>query len=415
MDPEVTRTELENRACRLLLRYFHEGTASSATSFLLTPEDREAVQIHWALSRQVSDLCRTLVRNEATIGNAWTREPESGYFVRGEIDAIATIVQRRMSGDARKAVFFDTDRTFDTAANQAVLTVLRLARRNLIRLHSLHLPLALQGMAFESSLLLTYAMRLRAFKSIRLTAESSLAKAIRDLSDARIQRVAIYRLAYEAAKLLWDCEKCRPEALEAVFRSSVIAPLDDWKLFEMVCSIEIAGAIGAISSVSPKLSLIARGINHPICTVDNYEIYWQSGAANRIEREASLDEALERNALKGLGLSPPQDIPDIVIRHNERGIISVIEVKFPSSNSASRIGAVRRAVKQVVRYSRLYRQDDERADLISRSAIILPVLPEQIIGKWPRSGYDPWPTCLSLEDLWDGTAALWVERSLLRT
>jgi hypothetical protein len=183
-------------------------------------------------------------------------------------------------------------------------------------------------------------------------------------------RPRIYRLAVEAYSLLQGLERGEADAIETVARSALIAPLEDWRRFELAVGLAVGEAVARVASAPLQLHLLAGDSAAPIVTTGRFAVHWQQ--RTRFYSSPTLEESEQktRDILAAFGLSIGADRPDFVVVDREAdAVVSIIEVKYVAGDTVS--GRFREAVGQIVRYARGYAPAGQTGDIIAQSLVAL--------------------------------------------
>jgi len=122
MDERALEDAITDHAASLLLRYCSATEAARVSSPSIALErDRELLRLHWALSPAVSTLVSYILAHRHEIQSilSTARRVEDG-IVRGRLDAVATLKQRRVSGMPTAVVSQEPLRSYDSGPNQVL-------------------------------------------------------------------------------------------------------------------------------------------------------------------------------------------------------------------------------------------------------------------------------------------------------
>jgi hypothetical protein len=357
----------------LLLRYFRGGAIIGGDAPRLDHRrDVELLKGHWAVSGPVRALVKYVLTHPHEAQSLLTfRTRVDDAVARGRIDARRTWAHRIQSGLPSAIVAEEPVRSFKTGPNMLLAWVLREAAVYTARLSSWQSPSSPYVTIVEEA-----QREIRAVQRIEPLRDPlraiSLGQrpgpgAVRTAARARQQ---IYRHAVLAYQLLQGLERGDAEAMNVVARSALIAPLEEWRRFELAVGLA-AGEALAVACHSPlQLHLLGGDSSGPIITAGRYAIHWQQRTMHYTAPELEPSEFTTREILTAYGISVGSDRPDIVIVDRERDeVVAVIEVKYLAGDTAS--ARFREAVDQVVRYARGYAALGETGPLIARSLVAL--------------------------------------------
>lgn len=357
----------------LLLRYFRGGAPiEGGVPRLDQRRDVEILKGHWALSAPVRGLVNYALAHphEAQALLAY-RQRIDDAVARGRIDARRTWLYRQQSGLPSALVTHEAVRSFNTGPNLLLAWVLREAASYTARL------LSWQGSASPYLPVIEKAQaEMRAVQRIE-----SLREPLRAISlgqrpnagavrDAARSRKPLYRLAVEAYRLLQGLERGEAEAMERVARSALLAPLEDWRRFELAVGLSLGEALARAAGGPLHLHLLGSDSSGPIVTAGRFAIYWQQ--ITRYHQPAPLEasELRVRGVLKAYGINVGTERPDlIVVNRDQEAVAAVVEVKYIAGDTAT--VRFREAVDQVVRYGRSYAARGATGPLLARSLVAL--------------------------------------------
>lgn len=357
----------------LLLRYFRGGAPIEADVPRL--DQRRNVEIlkgHWSLSAPVRDLVGYALANphEAQALLAY-RQRVDDAVARGRIDARRTMIHRQQTGLPSALVTHEPVRSFNTGPNLLLAWVLREAASYTARL------LSWQGSASPYLSAIETAQRdLRAVQRIE-----ALREPIRALSlgqrpspgavvEAARSRRPLYRLAVDAYRLLQGLERGKAEAMERVARSALLAPLEDWRRFELAVGLSLGEALARASGGPLQLHLLGGDSSGPIATAGRFAVYWQQRTPYYQAPPLEPSEIAARGVLEVYGMNVGGDRPDLIVVDREKdAVAAVVEVKYVTGGTPS--DRFREAVDQVVRYGRAYAPVGATGPLLAKSLVAL--------------------------------------------
>jgi hypothetical protein len=357
----------------LLLRYFRSGAQIDGDIPRLDQRrDVDILKGHWAVSAPVRSLVAYLAErpHEAQALLAY-RERIDDAVARGRIDARRTWLYRQQTGLPSALVAHEPVRSFNTGPNMLLAWVLREAAAYTVRLlswqsdKSPYLPVLKLAQAQMRHVQRIEALR-EPLKAVSLGQRPN-ADAVRD--SARSRR-PLYRKAVDAYRLLQGLERGERKAMDSVARSALIAPLEDWRRFELAVGLAVGEALARASGGVLHLHLLGSDSSGPIVTAGRYAVYWQQITKYHTPAPLEPSELAVRDVLQDYGISVGTERPDLVVvdRDADR-VAAVVEVKYIAGDTATT--RFREAVDQVVRYGRSYAAAGATAPLLERSLVAL--------------------------------------------
>ena len=374
----------------LLLRYFRGGAAIEGEAPRLDQRrDVEILKGHWAVSAPVRALVGHVLANphEAQALLAF-RERVDDAMARGRIDARKSWLYRQQTGLPAALVTHEPVRSFNTGPNLLLAWVLREASAYTARL------LSWQGSASPYLSVIEAAQsQMRLVQRIEAFREPLRAVALGQRPGAGAVRESVrsrrklYRLAVDAYRLLEGLERGERDAMDRVSRSALLAPLEDWRRFELAVGLAVGEALSRIAGGPLRLHLLASNSSGPIVTAGRFAIYWQQITRYHAPAPLEPSEIATREILKAYGINVGTERPDLVVVDRERdAVASVIEVKYIAGDTAT--ARFREAIDQVVRYGRSYAPAGQTGPLLRRSLVAIsrnaPVLVDES-GEVPAS------------------------------
>lgn len=357
----------------LLLRYFRGGAQiDGEVPRLDQRRDVDILKGHWAMSAPVRALVGYLAARPHEAQALLTyRERVDDAVARGRIDARKTWLYRQQTGLPSALVTHEPVRSFNTGPNMLLAWVLREAAAYTARLlswqgdNSPYLPMIEAAQTQMRRVQRIEALR-EPLKAVSLGRRPN-AGAVRD--SARSRR-PLYRKAVEAYRLLQGLERGDVEAMDRVARSALIAPLEDWRRFELAVGLAIGEALARASGGTLHLHLLGSDSSGPIVTAGRFAVYWQQITKYHVPAPLETSEAAVRDALRDYGIATGTERPDLVVVDREAGAAAaVVEVKYIAGDTAA--VRFREAVDQVVRYGRSYASADATGPLLERSLVAL--------------------------------------------
>jgi hypothetical protein len=355
------------------LRYFREGRAARVERAQVdVASDRALLLAHWAMSSKTLELWRYAISHKhelETILSARLTEGLRG--IRGRLNAIQTVVRRRVTGNAALFAYYEPRRSYNVGPNQLVAWILRkahLAAKSL----SGGTPSPYSNMRDEALKLTYNARRLEAMKSLaQPTFIQSARLSASAIKQAARSRRSIYRRAHETYELLRGIEDGSENAINAVLRETLIAPLKDWQTFELMTALGIARSIERRTGMSMRISDLTLGMLKPIIRIGQYSLYWQKHGPEYLTPSLEMYEGKVDFILRAYGAPFASDRPDLtIVDESLQRTIAIVEAKFFSAEISGR-DAFRLAVEQVVRYARGYSHRTPLDDLLGCSLVAL--------------------------------------------
>lgn len=357
----------------LLLRYFRGGAPiEGGVPRLDQRRDVEILKGHWAVSAPVRGLVGyTLAHPHEAQALLSYRQRIDDAVARGRIDARRTWLYRQQSGLPSTLVTHEPVRSFNTGPNLLLAWVLREAASYTARL------LSWQGSASPYLPVIEKAQaEMRAVQRIESLREPLRAVSLGQrpnasaVRDAARSRRPLYRHAVEAYSLLQGLERGEASAMDRVARSALLAPLEEWRRFELAVGLSLGEALARATGGPLHLHLLGTDSSGPILTAGRFAVYWQQ--ITRYHHPAPLEpsETKVREVLQAYGISVGTERPDlIVVDRDLDAVAAVVEVKYIAGATAT--VRFREAVDQVVRYRRSYATSGETGPLLARSLVAL--------------------------------------------
>lgn len=364
---------IDDYAAGLFLRYFRSGVQTeTGTPAIDVSRDLDLLRSHWAVSAQVRMFVDYVLKHPHETQSLLTfRRRADDVVARGRIDARATSVLRLTSGLPTVIISDEPVRSFDTGPNQVVAWVVYNATLHAARLldeqpdDSGYRSLVESGMAGLAAI-----NRLDALREPLNAATATRRPGPGSIRDATRSRRAMYRHAVAAYRILSDMESGDENAIREIVRSTLMAPVEVWRRFELAVALAIGLTLAETTGVSLTLNVLAGGSEVPILTCGPYAIYWQ-----QVTRHYSLpvpepSEQWTQDALEAYNMRATSDRPDLVLVDEETAsIVAIIEVKYLAGDT---VGArFREAMDQIVRYARGYADGADMGALVRRSLIAM--------------------------------------------
>lgn len=354
-----------------LLRYF--GSAVSAKTdrpYVDASRDRDLLRLHWAVSPVVRDLVSYVLQHRHEIQSVLTTALRiEDSVVRGRIDARATVLHRRMTGLTTAIVSQEPLRSYDSGPNQVLSWVL-MQTSSLASRFAAMLPDSASYREVVNATVqnLEQVRRIHAIALMTSQLSATRRPGMSAVVEAGRSRREVYRRARAAYETLLLIESADAEAITAMLRATLLAPLEPWRRYELAVAFGIAEALAAMNQERLVLNLLIGDTSSPIVRIGRFSVFWQSRTKFARPPEIEPSEIVVRRILDAYGLSASSDRPDlVVIDEVAKAVAAVIEVKYLTAEDAT--DRVRSAVTQLVRYSRLYHPIDETGPLLGRSLV----------------------------------------------
>ena len=365
----------------MFLRYFRNGIlAGTGAPHVDRLRDIDLLRAHWAISRPVRDFLSYVLshRHEAQSLLQIHRRTDD-VVARGRIDARSTVLARRVSGHPSLIVSEEPVRSFKTGPNLVVAWVVHMAANHVARIFALQPPeSAYAGLVEAVMSEIAAVKRLDVLREPLKHVAANRRPGPGALRDAARSRRMIYRHAIVAYNTLTGIEAGEEEALLRVLSSTLIAPLEQWRRFELAVAVGIGEVLAEEIGEAMRLSLLGMPPGQPIIQCGRFALYWQSvtrffSPPSPEPSEVRLEAVL---AAYGMGLAP--DRPDLVIIDQDaEAVVAIVEVKYLTGDTAA--VRFREAAVQVVRYARGYSDSTSIDNLIRRSLIALSIEAPEIL------------------------------------
>lgn len=397
-------------AAGLYLRYFRAGILAGATAPIIDlRRDVDLLRGHWAVSAPVREFLTYLLthRHEAQSLLLFKQRIDDAV-ARGRIDARATVLMRMRSGLPSAVVAEEPVRSFNTGPNQLVAWVVHHATLHASRLLDLqpagsaYLPLIEDAMGELAAVKRIDALR----EPLKLLA-ANRRPGPGTLRDAARSRRMIYRLAVAAYNTLSAMEAGEDDAIKTVVTSTLIAPLEVWRRFELAVAIGIGTALSDETGERLKLNILGASAGEPIMRCGRFSVYWQTVTGHYTSPAPEPSEIRLAAALAAYGMNPSSDRPDLVIVDEPTGrVVSVIEVKYLAGDTAN--ARFREANGQIVRYARGYVTGGSIDDLVRRSLVALSADAPALLDDTA-----PAPAAVDFAAMQEGSLRPWIRERLL--
>lgn len=364
--------DINDFSSRILLRYFRFGApVDDISARVILDRDLEVLKGHWALSSAARELVNYVALHPHEAQSLLKFETRIDDTVaRGRINARKTWLQRLQTGLSTVIVAEQPVRSFNTGPNLVLSWVLREVSSYISKL------LSWQGEGspyLESIEAIQQSLRsIQKIESLRepLRTVERRRPTAGDILNAKRSRQKIYHLAVEAYFLLQELETGNPAAIEKITRSALLAPLEDWRRFELAVGLAIGEALSSATNSALQLHLLSGESSSPIITTGRFSLFWQQRTEYYNPPILEPSEQISSDILLAYGLYIGADRPDLIVVDNELACVAaIIEVKYLSGDTAK--ARFKDGVNQVVRYARGYVPQAGLPSLLSRSVVAL--------------------------------------------
>lgn len=397
-------------SARLFLRYFRAGQLAGAERpTILKEADQELLRAHWAISAPVRDFLGYLLTHRHEAQSLLRFRPRVDDAVaRGRIDARASTLARLRTGLPSLLVTEEPVRSFNTGPNQLVAWVVQQAMLYARRLQALQPP----GSAYAA---LTEAVMGELAQVARLDALREPLKHVSGhqrpgagaIRDATRSRLRLYREAVAAYRVLLDLEAGDEAAIRRVLESTLMAPVENWRRFELAVALAIGMTLAELLDAPLELLLLGSRPGEPLLRCGRFDLYWQQLTSLHTHAALEPSEARWAAILAAYGMSLSAERPDLVLVDVEQGrVASVIEVKYLAGDTAN--ARFREAADQLVRYSRGYRDEAGISGLLRQSLIVLSAGAPPMVDETAAA-----PRSTDFAAIQQGALSCWAQERLL--
>ncbi|QDT62378.1 hypothetical protein SV7mr_49260 [Stieleria bergensis] len=406
----VVEPALDEHIVRMLIRYFRQGNGVRfGQSDSLISEDLEYLRIQWAISGELENLVNHLLHNrhEAQASQEFDLQCSSG-FVRGRLLTNATVIERRVSGDRSRSVYYEPKKSFAEGPNHVLGWVIQMSRHVLRRYKNL-----LDQSKGYNARVSAISDRLESCARLSGIGEAIEQTNVRSrpskkaVVQAGKSRRMLYRRAYDAFLLLCKIESGDEQTVMRLLNHSLVGPLEEWQKFELLLALRMAETLSKTLKTKLTLHPIEYGSSRPIASFGDCDVYWQSRSPLQSFPEPEPSERIVNEILMHFKIGVGSDRPDVVVVDRvKQSVLALGEAKF-FGGVGSWTEGVRAAVEQLVRYSRLYSHCNEQGALLRKSIIAVSNLPGDAMASVDCSQT---PVPLSLLDLQNDNMLKWAER-----
>lgn len=366
----AARASMVSETVDILLKYIQRGQSVSVTAEGVRIVEPNAILLHWAFSRPMLDLAATIAADEHQIRRPLADRVYEGPQIRGTLDATATVLLRATSGDPSRFVSRERVRSPHSGANLALVGVLRRAVRSLdladIRSRKTSLPELFRARVDRiEEAKRVVDMRLPGLGTLSDTPIRSA------ITAARREKSPLYHRVAEALELYEAAEAGDRVAMASIISESVVAPGENWRLFELFVGAKILDALSTQTGWSAIIRWMLPGVGGAFATVGPYELYWQNHSPDARRLEPTVIERRTRELHAAFGYRASADRPDLLVRHRGDGVIAIVEVKFSDKDSPETAdGQLRDGLAQLVQYSEHYRVATDDQDALVTSSLV---------------------------------------------
>jgi hypothetical protein len=359
MDAAAFDRSVTDHAAAIFLRYFSAAHSLSLDHpSVVMKRDRDLLRLHWSLSTPVKKLVSYVLEHRHEVQSVLSTEfrTEDG-ILRGRLDAMKTVMLRRVSGLQTAIVSNEPVRSYGSGPNQVLGWVLTEAWGLASRFSSI----TQESAGYRNSI---HHARLRLDQCRRL---HSIAAAITQASRSRRM---LYHIATEAYRHLLRIESGDPESITAMLRETLLGPLEPWRRFELAVGLSAGEALAAAQGTNISLNLLIGDAKRSLVRAGDLSIFWQSRTDFYKAPEPEPSEIKERHILDAYGMSAGGDRPDLIVADLARNqVIAIIEVKYLTGEDAT--DRIRSAVGQIVRYARGYAEGIPLRQLLGQSLSVM--------------------------------------------
>lgn len=369
----------------------------------------DVLRAHWAISEPVRDFLAYILSHPHEVQSLlqinWRTDDA---VARGPIDARRTVLTRQVLAHPTLVVSEEPVRSFNSGPNQLVAWVVHTAALHVARLFAVQPPgSAYSGLVEAAMSAIALVKRLDVLREPVKHLDVSRKPGPHSLRNAARSRRMVYRHAIVAYDTLTRLEAGDEEALLSVLRSTLMAPLEQWRRFELAVAVGIGEALAQETEEAMHVSTLGTQYGQPIIRCGRYALYWQSVTSFFSSPPLEPSEARLEAALEAYGMSLGSDRPDIVVVDEKAGTVAaIVEVKYLAGDTAA--VRFREAVAQVVRYARGYTNPASVGNLVNRSLIALSI-------NAPSTVSSATPTVWSVDfpAIRQGALRVWVRDRLL--
>ena len=373
MDAAAFDRSVIDHAAAIFLRYFSAAhNLSLDHPSLVMRRDRDLLRLHWSLSTPVTKLVSYVLEHRHEVQSVLSSEirTEDG-ILRGRLDAMRTVMLRRISGLETAIVSNEPVRSYSSGPNHVLAWVLTEAWGLASRFSSVTQESAgYRNSIDQARLRLDQCRRLQSIAQIAGQAVLNRRPTAAAITQASRSRRTLYHMATEAYRHLLKIENGDPEAITTMLRETLLGPLEPWRRFELAVGLSAGEALATAQGTSISLNLLIGDAKRSLVRVGDLSIFWQSRTDFYQAPEPEPSEIIERYILNAYGISAGGDRPDLVVADLAKNeVVAIIEVKYLTSEDAT--DRVKSAVGQIVRYARGYAKGQPLKHLIGQSLSVM--------------------------------------------
>jgi hypothetical protein len=394
---------------QVLLRYFRGGTQAQITQATLNlAQDMDILQLHWAISDKTLSFLQYIIEHKHEAQSLLQLHARvDDAMIKGRIDAVGTYIERRMSGNSSRVKFYEPKRSYDTGPNQLLCWLIIKVSRILSQFtHIKAVDAPYQNRINRARQYVGNILRIEPLQESLKYITLAHRPTLHTLQSAKRSRQHIYAKASESFESLTAIENGDEETIISVLNSTLIAPLEDWRRFELVTGFLIAEAMSKAKNTPLRLNLLPVGHKGPLALVGDISVYWQQNTKAFQNPELEPSEIKISEALSDYGMGASTDRPDLIILdESSQDVVSVVEVKYLAGDSF--ISQFRQAVSQIIRYTRNYTPPETWDQLIEKSIVVMSArVPE-------RQSHDGFaPSAMDFQTLLQPKLEAWAEQLL---
>ena len=394
---------------QVLLRYFRSGTQAQITQATLNlAQDADILQLHWAISDKTLSFLQYIIEHKHEAQSLLQLHARvDDAVIKGRIDAVGTYIERRMSGNSSRVKFYEPRRSYDTGPNQLLCWLIIKVSRILSQFSNVNsVDAPYQYRINKVRQYVANILRMEPLQESLKHITLAHRPTAHTLLSAKRSRQQIYAKASESFESLTAIENGHEETIISVLNSTLIAPLEDWRRFELVTGFLIAQAISKAGNTTLRLNLLPVGHKGPLAIIGNLAIYWQQNTQAFQKPDLEPSEIKILKALSDYGLGASSDRPDLILLDQTTlEVVSVVEVKYLAGDSF--ISQFRQAMSQIVRYTRNYTPPENWDQLIEKSIVVMSArVPER------QSNNSSAPAAMDFQSLLQPKLEVWAAQLL---
>ncbi len=408
---EVDDQGIVDFAAALLLRYLRRGeNVSVAQPIVEVRRDLAMLRLHWVMSSSVNEFLDYLLANKHQTQSLleYHKRIDDGV-AHGSLDARATVLLQTVTGHPSILVSKAPMRSFNTGPNQIVAWVVDRATNYATELFSKAIADSNYGDLIEKVMLkLAAVRRIKRLREPLMGVSHSKRPSAGAVRDAFRSRQPLYRKAVIAYDMLRRLEQGDPDALRDVLASTLFAPLEPWRRFELAIALAVGVVISEETGIPLDLAVLTARNNASVMQCGQYAIYWQQATSNFKRPQLEPSEVMLKDALHAYGLSLSTERPDVLIIDEDAGQVkAIVEVKYVAGDSGP--SRFREAVGQIVRYARCYARESAGIEELIRKSLVALTIDAPVRGDNEMVA----PSALDFRSLKTGSLRGWVRQHFL--